>query len=576
MENLLQLNLSPSMHNNASGKTKTPGDIGDSLFKGFLDKVGETSKKEPNTLSFFKGSDSIKQSFMISKSQKNSKGTLQKLDKEIQKLGIPISHLLLPRSAASKLAGLLEKQGLGKSQIDQLISSATDKNGFIQLNKLLPHLLKNNGLGTSLKSNAVIQSKDVPQVEETLFKMGLKAEEIKSIIERSVNENGELSLNKLSAGMERFFSGSISESELESLLEQFNIKTNPLAIGQSSADPDLHKHMAKLAQNPSQDLQKEIKQNIASVLSKKGIPPQEIKSFLENLNIDFAKTALNKLNTSGDESGDLLTQIFVKGNKDFSANGWTERIMEALKGNRILITKNAGKNSNNKNAKVIDLAEIMKQGAPKSDAEKANLLQQISKSKGWADTGKTLLYGKDSEFSSMAAQEEVLGTDINLLKIEKGSGQISVANNTRTNINLPEPLPKIFDRMLFMIRSGEHRSRMVITPPELGRLDLDITLKNGHLQANLGAENIAVKEIIESNLNQLKQQLSDQGFTVDSFEVMVGLENKEFNEKEMWANNSRKRSSSKRGSISGVEESPANNQPSNSSINDLSQIDVLV
>ncbi len=191
MENLLQLNLSPTMNNAITpGKTKTPGDIGNSLFKGFMDQYGVASKTGSKRLSFFKGSGSTKHPFLLSKNQKNRKGALQNLDKEIQKLGIPVSHLLLPQSAVSKLASLLEKQGLGKSQIDQLISSATDKNGFIQLNKLLPHLLKNNA-GTSLKSNALIQSKDIPQVEQTLFKMGLKTEEVKSIIEQSINEKGE-------------------------------------------------------------------------------------------------------------------------------------------------------------------------------------------------------------------------------------------------------------------------------------------------------------------------------------------------------------------------------------------------
>lgn len=74
-----------------------------------------------------------------------------------------------------------------------------------------------------------------------------------------------------------------------------------------------------------------------------------------------------------------------------------------------------------------------------------------------------------------------------------------------------------------MIRGGEQRGSLHISPPELGKLDLDIVLKQGHLQANVTAENPVVKEIIEANMNQLKQQLADQGFIVEKFEVMVGL-----------------------------------------------------
>ena len=66
---------------------------------------------------------------------------------------------------------------------------------------------------------------------------------------------------------------------------------------------------------------------------------------------------------------------------------------------------------------------------------------------------------------------------------------------------------------------------MIIHPPELGRLDLDLSIKQGHLQAQLSAESTLVKELIEANLNHLRQQLSDQGLVVDKFEVMIGLNN---------------------------------------------------
>ena len=53
-------------------------------------------------------------------------------------------------------------------------------------------------------------------------------------------------------------------------------------------------------------------------------------------------------------------------------------------------------------------------------------------------------------------------------------------------------------------------------------LDLDLVIKQGHLEANLSAETLQVKELIEANLGQLKQQLTDLGFVVDKFEVIQG------------------------------------------------------
>ena len=96
--------------------------------------------------------------------------------------------------------------------------------------------------------------------------------------------------------------------------------------------------------------------------------------------------------------------------------------------------------------------------------------------------------------------------------------------------SLPEPLPRIVDRMVWMVQAGQQTSRIQISPPELGRLDLEIVIKQGHLQAHIHAENPAVKELIEANLQQLRQQLNQMGFVVERFEVAAGLDERRFAE----------------------------------------------
>ena len=79
-----------------------------------------------------------------------------------------------------------------------------------------------------------------------------------------------------------------------------------------------------------------------------------------------------------------------------------------------------------------------------------------------------------------------------------------------------------------MIQGGEQKGRIHISPPELGRLDIDLVIKQGHLQAQLSAESPQVKELIEANLGQLKQHLADIGLVIDRFDVMVGLDQNPF------------------------------------------------
>ena len=111
----------------------------------------------------------------------------------------------------------------------------------------------------------------------------------------------------------------------------------------------------------------------------------------------------------------------------------------------------------------------------------------------------------------------------------KAALETAPAQQTRPSTGLPHPLPRILDRMVWMIRGGEQRSRIYISPPELGRLDIELSVKQGgHIQASLGTETLAVKELIESSLTQLRQQLADHGLSVEKFDVMVGLADRDF------------------------------------------------
>ena len=63
---------------------------------------------------------------------------------------------------------------------------------------------------------------------------------------------------------------------------------------------------------------------------------------------------------------------------------------------------------------------------------------------------------------------------------------------------------------------------IVLTPEELGRVNLKVTEQDGMMKAVFTAENELAKEAIESNLIQFKEMLNEQGLKVESIEVMVG------------------------------------------------------
>ena len=212
----------------------------------------------------------------------------------------------------------------------------------------------------------------------------------------------------------------------------------------------------------------------------------------------------------------------------------------------------------------LNLSELLTLAEKKANAAQEGNIHRLK-------SGST---GKDRSDFILKEPQQISGLDISQGKEIKNTSNV---NQTNTAASMPDPLPRIADKMLFMIRTGEYKGRLQITPPELGKLDIELTIKNGHIHANLGTENTVVKEIIEANLNQLKQQLNSQGLTVDRFDVMVGLDDGKREDSNTWAEGrKRKGYGSSTGSRSDIiGEIPVSSPVRNGLISE-SQIDVHV
>lgn len=83
-------------------------------------------------------------------------------------------------------------------------------------------------------------------------------------------------------------------------------------------------------------------------------------------------------------------------------------------------------------------------------------------------------------------------------------------------------MEQIVEGARIQVARGQTTARIVLQPPSLGKLDLHIIIKDDQVKVTFFAENLQVKEIIESNLAQLRQSFVQQGMRVDDFGVFVG------------------------------------------------------
>jgi len=107
--------------------------------------------------------------------------------------------------------------------------------------------------------------------------------------------------------------------------------------------------------------------------------------------------------------------------------------------------------------------------------------------------------------------------EINDVSIKQGSS-INNITDMQEKIDVLKQVTEKMDVSLF-----DDKSEMVmkLKPDDLGKVTVKLSLENGIISAKFLAESEKVKEILESNFNQLKESLEKQGMMIQEFSVSV-------------------------------------------------------
>lgn len=199
---------------------------------------------------------------------------------------------------------------------------------------------------------------------------------------------------------------------------------------------------------------------------------------------------------------------------------------------------------------------IMQQTAVQSSLEDEALQQPEEILGGEADAEKDVAEkeeknSKNSENSSLAGQENSKAK-LDMTKATQGMNPIEDMNGIKFDAYMDKTEPstvsmenntgslqetqkfdiinQIVKKAELIIREDQPEMRMQLEPENLGKLTLKVAVERGLVIAKFTAESYEVKEIIESNLDQLRDMLQEKGIGVESFSVSVGNGSKEFND----------------------------------------------
>ena len=569
-----------------TGRKSTPGNVGNSLFHNFLRKVN--NQDDDSALGSFSWIQALED--RVSGNGEVDAGSSGKAGRFLALLEQSAGQLEVPHSDVPALTGVLQELGFSSEEIDTLMLSLTEEDGSIRMDRLLMKLQGMMQEKAESGSSFLVDRSDVNRVEEALFKMGLGASEVRDVVAKASNEDGDLDMRSLTAALSKHFTGvdaGTEEQLTEALRRAVDVDLRPRSLEQIAKDAGLGQAVGSLKDGDASESAREAaKREISLLLQQKGIPAEEVKKFLETLSIgktESGQAMLRNESTDGvalrQDGGEWQQGEWKEGAIDTLNKGnvptGREHMREA--GSEIGRENDPGKGffagekgsaSSTEPAEEIGEVFIGRPGPGKGRLTGAGPAQ---------NQGTASLEGKPmGEVGQTASEAGPGGNQTGEQTIQTRadfSAELSASRAERTSstetttgprastaaFTLPEPLPKIVDRMVWMVRAGEQTSRIQVTPPDLGRLDMEIVIKQGHLHAQLNAETPAVKELIEANLQQLKQQLNNMGFAVDRFEVTTGLDDRRFSEQQAWTGGRRGRrgQGSRSGAQGGIETAAA-------------------
>jgi flagellar hook-length control protein FliK len=82
-----------------------------------------------------------------------------------------------------------------------------------------------------------------------------------------------------------------------------------------------------------------------------------------------------------------------------------------------------------------------------------------------------------------------------------------------------EVIQQLVERFQINRRQMDSKIQLRLHPVELGKMEIDITVKEGSIRANVVAQSQHVQEIVERNIAKLKTVLEKQGFSVEEITV---------------------------------------------------------
>lgn len=211
---------------------------------------------------------------------------------------------------------------------------------------------------------------------------------------------------------------------------------------------------------------------------------------------EFAEKLVSEQDAAEDEIGKLLEPMLKKS--------------EAAKQN-VAQEGQAANSDTMEGIKIADENSVKETKPQKEDADEKNDLQMRNGS------GKHELMPKPAQ----QGDENVQQMFVNSVSDSSVTADVSHIAPQRQTVPAREIISQIVEKAGAVITQDKAEMVMELKPESLGRISLKVVTENGIITARFVAENRQVQQVLETNMQMLKDSLERQGINVQSLSVSV-------------------------------------------------------
>jgi len=186
----------------------------------------------------------------------------------------------------------------------------------------------------------------------------------------------------------------------------------------------------------------------------------------------------------------------------------------------------AGNNSRPNTKEIKEL--LFKKDQPGKNSSSADLMAE---NKPQSDAMRTIMGEAAAKIREEQKSKFVAGENLNeevSLSGVNASGGSSAGGEKIKDVSSGKIIDQVAGAIKETAANDGGRVKITLNPPSLGKLEMDVTVRNGKVEVVLVADNKDVQQALNANIEKLKDSLSNQGLTIDRCDVSLQDKKEEY------------------------------------------------